>query len=889
MIGKVRKLLSIFSRGLAKKFVSATLLAVLATMITLGIFFTAYDRKIFSLVKGEFKETMIENQNSTEESLSSLGDRNISDLGASLQDRGTALALLMAAIGINPLLGDADILDSYVQNISKDKDVVYAVYLDRKGEILTHSTPEPQDTKGLMNIVLPVESEGVRLGTVKLGLSKKAVQAQESYLEDNVSATVEMQREAMEDRLRKMDSFIIMAEEGKIKGIVYATIIVSIVLITLILLVGRRIVIEPIEKLRKITEEMMKGNLDARVKFPPILCWKIEKCGKKNCPSYDKTDVPCWYVAGTLCKGAVQGTYARKIGDCKKCEIYSSYVGDEIQQLSFTFNEMTENLSKSRDEIITAKDYTENIIKSMIDTLIVADPDAKIKTINKATSDLLGYSEEELIGNPVATIFEEELSKGSGLKELIKKGFVINVAKTYLAKEGRRIPVLFSGSMMRDQDGRIAGIVCVARDITEHKRAEEAIKTAYDQAIIYAEQLKEQIEERIRAEEAKEKLETQLLHAQKMEAIGTLAGGIAHDFNNLLQVISGYVQLLLMRKDVKDTEHLYLKQIDESARKASELTKQLLIFGRKVESKLITLSLNQEIIEIYKLFQRTIPKMIDIELDLAENLKLINADPVQLEQIMMNLGLNAKDAMPDGGKLTFETKNVVLDQVYCRTHVDIVPGEYVELKISDTGYGMDKGTLEHIFEPFYTTKETGKGTGLGLAIVYGLVESHGGHIMCYSEPGQGTTFKIYFPALLMEDVEQGLKPGEEAVILGGHETVLIVDDEEALRNQGRDMLAKYGYTAITAESGERAIEIYEKEKDRIDLVILDIGMPGIGGYKCIEQLVKIDPEIKVIIASGYATSDRVEEMLKSGAADFIDKPYRLTDMLKKVREVLDQG
>ena len=889
MIGKVRKLLSIFSRGLAKKFVSATLLAVLATMITLGIFFTAYDRKIFSLVKGEFKETMIENQNSTEESLSSLGDRNISDLGASLQDRGTALALLMAAIGINPLLGDADILDSYVQNISKDKDVVYAVYLDRKGEILTHSTPEPQDTKGLMNIVLPVESEGVRLGTVKLGLSKKAVQAQESYLEDNVSATVEMQREAMEDRLRKMDSFIIMAEEGKIKGIVYATIIVSIVLITLILLVGRRIVIEPIEKLRKITEEMMKGNLDARVKFPPILCWKIEKCGKKNCPSYDKTDVPCWYVAGTLCKGAVQGTYARKIGDCKKCEIYSSYVGDEIQQLSFTFNEMTENLSKSRDEIITAKDYTENIIKSMIDTLIVADPDAKIKTINKATSDLLGYSEEELIGNPVATIFEEELSKGSGLKELIKKGFVSNVAKTYLAKEGRRIPVLFSGSMMRDQDGRIAGIVCVARDITEHKRAEEAIKTAYDQAIIYAEQLKEQIEERIRAEEAKEKLETQLLHAQKMEAIGTLAGGIAHDFNNLLQVISGYVQLLLMRKDVKDTEHLYLKQIDESARKASELTKQLLIFGRKVESKLITLSLNQEIIEIYKLFQRTIPKMIDIELDLAENLKLINADPVQLEQIMMNLGLNAKDAMPDGGKLTFETKNVVLDQVYCRTHVDIVPGEYVELKISDTGYGMDKGTLEHIFEPFYTTKETGKGTGLGLAIVYGLVESHGGHIMCYSEPGQGTTFKIYFPALLMEDVEQGLKPGEEAVILGGHETVLIVDDEEALRNQGRDMLAKYGYTAITAESGERAIEIYEKEKDRIDLVILDIGMPGIGGYKCIEQLVKIDPEIKVIIASGYATSDRVEEMLKSGAADFIDKPYRLTDMLKKVREVLDQG
>ncbi|MBU4186167.1 MAG: response regulator [Proteobacteria bacterium] len=491
-----------------------------------------------------------------------------------------------------------------------------------------------------------------------------------------------------------------------------------------------------------------------------------------------------------------------------------------------------------------------------------------------------GFFISRLISKPI-----KELSEAAGQ---IGKGQLDIQIEPVSKDEIGQLAISFN-RMVNDLQTITVSCDTFAQEVAERKQAEKALQTAYDQSIIYAKQLKEQIEERTRAEEEKEKLATQLLHAQKMEAVGTLAGGIAHDFNNILQAISGYVQLLLMRKEVKNTERLYLNQIDKSTRKAAELTKQLLIFGRKVESKLIPLSLNQEIIEIYKLFQRTILKMIDIELDLAENLKLINADPAQLEQIMMNLGLNARDAMPDGGKLTFETKNVVLDEVYCRTHVDIVPGEYVLLRISDTGHGMDKEILEHIFEPFYTTKETGKGTGLGLAIVYGLVESHGGHIMCYSEPGQGTIFKIHFPALLIDGIEQELEPEEKVAIHGGHETVLIVDDEEDLRDQGRDMLNKYGYTAITAESGEMAIEIYEKEKDRINLVILDIGMPGMGGYKCLGQLFKVDPEIKVIIASGYATSDRMEEMLKFGAADFIDKPYRLTDMLKKVREVLDQG
>ncbi len=414
---------------------------------------------------------------------------------------------------------------------------------------------------------------------------------------------------------------------------------------------------------------------------------------------------------------------------------------------------------------------------------------------------------------------------------------------------------------LRDKEGKPTAVIEISRDITASKRAEEE----------------------------KEKLEAQLRQAQKMEAIGTLAGGISHDFNNILQGISGYSQLLLMQKGVDDPDSRYLNQIDKLTQKARELTKQLLIFSRKVESNLRPVYLNQEVIQVHNVLKRMIPKMIDIELHLAEDLKLINADPVQLEQIMMNLGINAKDAMPDGGKLIYEIENVILDEAYCQAHLGATRGKYVLLTISDTGHGMDKEILEHIFEPFYTTKEIGKGTGLGLAMVYGIVKSHGGYITCYSEPGQGTVFRIYFPALEVNSVEQEVEPKKEAEIRGGHERILFVEDEETQLDIGKDMLNRYGYTTITAENGERAIEIYKLEKDRIDLVVLDIGMPGMGGYKCLQELLKIDPEAKVIIATGYPSIGKVKEMLESGAAGFVGKPYRLTDMLEKVRGVLDQG
>jgi len=384
------------------------------------------------------------------------------------------------------------------------------------------------------------------------------------------------------------------------------------------------------------------------------------------------------------------------------------------------------------------------------------------------------------------------------------------------------------------------------------------------------------------------RLEEQLRQAQKMEAVGTLAGGIAHDFNNLLQVIMGYAQMMMMGKEQADPDLGRLREIERAGQRAGELSKQLLTFSRKVETKLRPVDLNREVQQIEQLLRRTIPKMITIELHLEEGLKVINADPAQVEQVMMNLSVNARDAMPEGGRLVIETETISLDEEYCRSHLGAVPGEYVLLAVSDTGSGMNKETVDHIFEPFYTTKETDKGTGLGLSMVYGIVKSHGGYIMCYSEPGEGTTFKIYFPAIEAVSMERGAEKEGEGEIQGGSETILLVDDERLLQNLGKEILERFGYTVLIADRGEKALEIYKEKRDEISLVILDIIMPGMGGARCLEELLRVNPLVKVIFTSGYSINGPMQEAAHAGAKGFISKPYELRQMLKAVREVLDR-
>ncbi len=373
-----------------------------------------------------------------------------------------------------------------------------------------------------------------------------------------------------------------------------------------------------------------------------------------------------------------------------------------------------------------------------------------------------------------------------------------------------------------------------------------------------------------------------------MEAIGTLAGGIAHDFNNLLTAVKGFTQMMMLSTPEDSEEREYLKQIEHAANRASDLTRQLLTFSRRVRSEKQPTELNREIKGVEKLLKRTLPKMITIQTELTEKLTLINADPSQIEQILMNLAVNARDAMPEGGTLTISTDVVYLDHEYCKRHLRLTPGEYVMLCVEDTGVGMDPETRERIFDPFFTTKEVGKGTGLGLAMVYGIVENHDGHIICYSEVGKGTVFKIYFPSYSASQKIPGRKDVVgESDFPRGTETILVIDDEESVRKLSGDLLTNYGYRVLTARDGEEGIRIYQEHQHEIDLIILDFIMPGMGGDKCLKRLIEIDKNAKIIIASGFAMNRALRNLLENGAKGFINKPFSVKDLLQIIRNTLD--
>ena len=382
-------------------------------------------------------------------------------------------------------------------------------------------------------------------------------------------------------------------------------------------------------------------------------------------------------------------------------------------------------------------------------------------------------------------------------------------------------------------------------------------------------------------------LRAQLMQAQKMEAIGTLAGGIAHDFNNLLQVIIGYSELILMDRNLTDKLRQSVKSINKASVNGADLVKRILTFSRKTETRQKPLDLNHEIKQINRLLDRTISKMIEIELHLSDEIGPINADAAQIEQIIMNLAVNARDAMPEGGRLIIETSDTTLDSEYCATHIEATPGPSVLLLVSDTGTGMDRKTMERIFEPFFTTKASGKGTGLGLAMVYGIVKQHGGHVTCYSEIGAGTAFKIYFPALFSETVSHDKTEIKE--IGTGNETILLVDDEETVREVGKELLEDFGYRVITAQGGKEALLIYEVERDKIDLVILDLMMPEMGGKECLEELLKINPSVKSLICSGYSANGAAKDAVRAGASGFVGKPYIFNELLSEIRKILDQS
>jgi two-component system cell cycle sensor histidine kinase/response regulator CckA len=384
----------------------------------------------------------------------------------------------------------------------------------------------------------------------------------------------------------------------------------------------------------------------------------------------------------------------------------------------------------------------------------------------------------------------------------------------------------------------------------------------------------------------RKKLEKGLIEAQKMEAVGTLAGGISHDFNNLLQIISGNAELLEMELAKKGMRFTEMDAIRHAAHRGADLVKQILTFSRRVDTKLETINLNDDVRSTERLLYRTIPKMIEITIDLEERLNPIQADSTQIEQILINLAVNAKDAMPKGGKLTITTQNLNVEEQNCRMCGHSFSGQHVLLTVSDSGHGMSEDVLQHMFEPFFTTKGLADGTGLGLATVFGIVKMHGGHIDCESEEGNGTTFSIYFPAI--EEPKPAIEAKQEAApIAGGTETVLVVDDEPLISELAKRILTNAGYSVLIAGSGKEALDIYARHKSDISLVILDLIMPEMGGKQCLEELLKINPLVKALIESGFAVKGDTKTFLDTEAKGIVPKPFNMRELLRSVRHVLD--
>ena len=396
------------------------------------------------------------------------------------------------------------------------------------------------------------------------------------------------------------------------------------------------------------------------------------------------------------------------------------------------------------------------------------------------------------------------------------------------------------------------------------------------------------IEQRQEAQAEKERMESQLLQSQKMEAVGTLAGGVAHDFNNLLAIISGYTELALANSVQGVSSEYELEQVQKAAMRGKDLVRQILTFSRHAEPNLKPMDINQVVNLTTKILEHTLPKMITIDVCPGKKLWPILGDANQVEQVLLNLGSNSKDAMPEGGRMVIETLNLELTAEHLRSQPEAIPGRYVLMRIADNGVGMDEETQKHVFEPFFTTKEVGKGTGLGLSTVFGIVKSHGGHLTCDSQPGRGTEINIYWPAAPQAEAPIA-EPKPEPQAIEGSETILIVDDEAGIREVSERIFSMAGYGVLLAESGESALEIYSQEKSRISLVILDLGMPGMGGYRCLEALKEKDPGIKVVVASGYSQDREVRNALQMGAAAFVPKPFTAKEILRSVRGVLDNA
>jgi PAS domain S-box-containing protein len=530
----------------------------------------------------------------------------------------------------------------------------------------------------------------------------------------------------------------------------------------------------------------------------------------------------------------------RDISDRKRIAEELRRVNEELHRRT------TEQLGEYRSRLAS-------IIDSSEDAILSKDLNGIVTSWNRGAEHIYGYAPEEMVGKHISLLtpsdHPDEITEI--LKKIAKGESTEHCESVRVTKDGRRLDVSISVSPLRGASGDIVGASAIARDITAQKRAEG-----------------------------------QLRQSQKMEAIGRLAGGVAHDFNNILGIINACTEFLRDRIDPAAEPSLYVENIKKATERGRSLTKQLLAFSRTSAIQPSILDLNERLRDISKLLRPLMGDDVEILIVPRSSSAVVEADAGQLDQIVVNLAVNARDAMPRGGKFILETGTVRFDEVFAEQHQAMAAGKYVLLAVSDTGTGMDEATVSRIFEPFFTTKELGKGTGLGLATVYGIVKQSAGHILVYSEPGHGTTFKIYFPSA-DHKIRIAPKPEQETVSLKRQgTTILLVEDDEIMRSLTRQLLQEHGYAVVEADDGKSALEWVQSHPGPIDLLLTDVVMRRMSGPELVERLNASHPDLKVVYMSGYTGELIAErEMLERGIT-LLEKPFTRTALLNTIHATL---
>lgn len=532
-----------------------------------------------------------------------------------------------------------------------------------------------------------------------------------------------------------------------------------------------------------------------------------------------------------------------------------AFIGWLVHALASLLSQVATESRQTEEALQQSEKRFQELLESAPDAIVVVNREGRIVLINTQAKTMFGYNAEELLNESIETLLpgrfrEKHIEHRAGYYMSPRsRPMGVGLSLAGRRKDGREFPVEISLSPLETADGLL--VTSIVRDVTERKQLEE-----------------------------------QYYQAQKMEAIGQLAGGVAHDFNNLLTGINGFAELIQVDLPPGDPIEEPVDKILSLGQRATDLVRQLLTFSRKqiIEPRVINLS--TVVLEMGKMLHRIIGENIQIQTHLSSTPWLVKIDPTQIEQVIVNLAVNARDAMPQGGRLTIETANVVLDEDYVAGHLEAQPGEYVLLVVSDTGIGISREMQAHIFEPFFTTKELGKGTGLGLATVYGIVKQNGGSIFCYSEAGQGTTFKIYLPRI--EETEQPVPPSVNKIGMPtGHETILLAEDDPHVRELARLALQGQGYTVLEAQDGREALQLFSGYTGPVHLLLTDVIMPGLGGIALAEELSQLRSDLKILFMSGYTDDTIVHHGILNPGVAFLQKPFTPSILIRRVRQVLD--